>query len=161
MQNIPRTGIGYDVHQFAKDRDLYLGGIKIPHPVGLFGHSDADVLLHAICDALLGAASLGDIGKHFPDNDASLKNIDSKILLKNTVAKLKEKNYRVVFIDCIIMAQAPKMAPYIEQMREKISQTIDLHKEDINIKATTTEKLGFVGREEGIAASAVATIVKI
>lgn len=159
MKKFPRTGIGFDVHKFATDRDLILGGIKIPHTKGLLGHSDADVLLHAICDALLGAASLGDIGRHFPDTDNSFKNIDSSILLKHTVDKLKEKNHQIIFIDCIIMAQAPKLAPFIKSMEEKIAETIGLSSDDINVKATTTEKLGFTGREEGIAAQAVATIL--
>lgn len=161
MKNIPRTGIGYDVHKFAQDRDLFLGGIKIPHTLGLLGHSDADVLLHAICDALLGAASLGDIGTHFPDNDSTFKNISSILLLENTKEKLHEKNYKIIFIDCIIIAQSPKLAPYIDAMRKKISESININIEDINIKATTTEKLGFTGRKEGIAAQAVATIIKI
>lgn len=159
MNNIPRTGIGFDVHKFETGRDLILGGIKIPHNKGLLGHSDADVLLHAICDALLGAASLGDIGRHFPDTDNSFKNIDSSILLKQTVDKLKEKNHQIIFIDCIIMAQAPKLAPFIKLMEEKIADTIGISYNDINVKATTTEKLGFTGREEGIAAQAVATIL--
>lgn len=159
MNKIPRTGIGYDVHQFALNRKLFLGGVEIPHTKGLLGHSDADVLLHAICDALLGAAALGDIGRHFPDSDPKYKGIDSRVLLKETVKKVKESGFKIVFIDSVIMAQAPKLAPFIENMQQNIADAAGVEKTCVNVKATTTEKLGFVGRKEGIAAEAVATLV--
>ncbi len=156
-----RIGHGYDVHRFAEGRPLFIGGIEIPCDMGLLGHSDADVLLHAICDALLGAAALGDIGKHFPDTDNSFKNIDSKILLKNTVTLLKTKDYKIVNIDSTVIAQKPKLAPYIQSMRECIAQICETDIDCVNVKATTEEKLGFTGREEGIAAHAVCLIEKV
>ncbi len=156
-----RVGQGYDVHRFAKDRELWLGGIKISYEKGLLGHSDADVLIHAICDALLGAANLRDIGYHFPDNRDQFKNIDSKILLSETVRLLKEKGFKIGNIDSIICAQQPKLKPYIEKMQQTLAEVMQIDKEDISIKATTTEKLGFVGREEGIAAHATVLIEKI
>lgn len=151
---IPRIGFGYDVHNFAPDRELWLGGIKIAHPVGLMGHSDADVLIHALCDALLGAANLRDIGFHFPDNSATFKNIDSKILLKQTIELVREKGYEFGNADCTICAQEPKLNPYIPDMQQCLAQVLGIEPSNISIKATTTEKLGFVGRKEGIAAYA-------
>lgn len=155
-----RIGHGYDVHRFCEGRPLFLGGIEIPHDKGLLGHSDADVLLHAICDALLGAAALGDIGKHFPDNDNTFKNIDSKLLLKNTVSLIAEKGYKVGNIDATVIAQKPKLAPYIEGMKNCIAEICGVDADCVNVKATTEEKLGFTGREEGIASHAVCIIEK-
>ena len=155
-----RIGQGYDVHRLTEDRELWLGGIKIPHNKGLLGHSDADVLIHAICDALLGAANLRDIGYHFPDNREDFKNIDSKILLRQTVELLREKGFEIGNIDSIICAQQPKLSPFIETMQQTLAQVMKISPEDISIKATTTEKLGFTGREEGIAAFAVVLIEK-
>ncbi|MEE0927679.1 MAG: 2-C-methyl-D-erythritol 2,4-cyclodiphosphate synthase [Acutalibacteraceae bacterium] len=156
-----RIGHGYDVHRFAEGRPLFIGGIEIPSALGLLGHSDADVLLHAICDALLGAAALGDIGKHFPDTDNSFKNIDSKKLLNKTVELVLEKGYKVVNIDATVVAQVPKLAPYIGQMKECIAAVCGIDADCVNVKATTEEKLGFTGREEGIAAHAVCLITKV
>lgn len=156
-----RIGHGYDVHRFAEDRKLYIGGIEIPHTKGLLGYSDADVLLHAVCDALLGAAALGDIGKHFPDNDPSFKNIDSKLLLKRTVELIKDKGYSVGNIDCTVIAQKPKLAPYIQDMKNCIADMCCTDSDNVNVKATTEEKLGFTGREEGISAHAVCIIKKV
>lgn len=150
-----RIGHGYDVHRFAENRKLFLGGIEIPSDKGLLGHSDADVLLHAICDALLGAAALGDIGKHFPNTDTAFKNIDSKLLLKKTVELIGEKGYEVGNIDATVVAQKPKLAPYIEKMKACVADICGIDVEQVNIKATTEEKLGFTGREEGISAHAV------
>ena len=150
-----RVGIGYDVHAFAKDRDLIMGGEKIEYELGLLGHSDADVLLHAIMDALLGAAALGDIGKHFPDTDEKYKGISSIELLKAVGKLLKENGYFIENIDSIIVAQAPKMAPHIEQMRANIAKALELDLNKISVKATTEEHLGFTGRKEGIAAHAI------
>jgi len=155
-----RIGQGFDVHQFAQERDLIIGGIKIPYEKGLLGHSDADVLLHTITDAILGALGLGDIGKHFPDTDEAYKGADSKVLLKRVVEQMKEKGYKVVNVDGTIIAQKPKMAPYIPQMNEKIAELLDIDLEQVNTKATTTEKLGFTGRGEGIAAQAVVLLQK-
>ncbi len=155
-----RVGQGFDVHQFAEGRELWLGGIKIEHEKGLLGHSDADVLIHAICDAILGAAHLRDIGTHFPDNDNAFKNIDSKILLKRCGELIKEKGYRIENIDSIIMAQAPKMKPHIPEMQRVMAEVLGIDEEDMTVKATTTEHLGFVGRKEGIAASAVVLLSK-
>lgn len=155
-----RIGIGYDVHQLVPDRKLWLGGIEVPHTLGLLGHSDADVLIHAICDALLGAAALGDIGKHFPDKDPQYKNIDSKILLHKCGELLSQKGYHIKNIDSIIVAQKPKVGPYIPQMRETLAQVLGLDVEQVSVKATTTEHLGFEGREEGISAQAVCLIEK-
>ena len=150
-----RIGHGYDVHRFADDRQLFIGGVEIPYTKGLLGHSDADVLLHAVCDALLGAAALGDIGKHFPDSDPAYKGIDSKLLLKNTIEKIREKGFSVSNIDATVIAQVPKLAPYIENMKNCIADICDISAERVNVKATTEERLGFTGREEGIAAHAV------
>ncbi len=154
-----RIGLGYDVHQLVPDRKLWLGGVEIPHTLGLLGHSDADVLLHAICDALLGAAALGDIGKHFPDNDPKYKNIDSKLLLRRCNELLLENGYRVGNIDSIIVAQKPKVGPYIPQMRECIASILGIEPGQVSVKATTTEHLGFEGREEGISAHAIALLL--
>lgn len=150
-----RVGMGYDVHRLTKDRDLILGGVKIPWEKGLLGHSDADVLIHAIMDALLGAAALGDIGQHFPDTDPAYKGISSIRLLKHVVALLSEKGYGIGNIDAVIIAQKPKMAPHIPQMKENIAEALEIDMDCLNIKATTEEKLGFTGREEGIASEAV------
>ena len=154
-----RIGLGYDVHQLVPDRKLWLGGVEIPHTLGLLGHSDADVLLHAICDALLGAAALGDIGKHFPDNDPKYKNIDSKLLLRRCNELLLVNGYRVGNIDSIIVAQKPKVGPYIPQMRECIASILGIEPGQVSVKATTTEHLGFEGREEGISAHAIALLL--
>jgi 2-C-methyl-D-erythritol 2,4-cyclodiphosphate synthase len=155
-----RTGLGFDVHQLAANRKFVLGGIEIPHSVGALGHSDADVLIHAICDALLGAAKLGDIGTHFPDTSATFKDIDSKILLAKTVQLIREKGYEISNIDSTICLQRPKIKPYIPDMTAILAKTMGIPDEDISIKATTTEKLGYVGREEGISAYAIALIYK-
>ncbi len=155
-----RVGQGYDVHKFAENRELWLGGIKIPHTKGLLGHSDADVLLHAICDALLGAAHMRDIGYHFPDNSKDFEGIDSKILLKKTVCLIAEKGYAIGNIDSIVCAQQPKLLPHIEKMEACIAEVCGIDVEQVSVKATTTEKLGFVGREEGIAAMATVLIEK-
>ena len=155
-----RIGMGFDVHRLVEGRDLFLGGIKIPHTLGLLGHSDADVLIHAICDALLGAANLRDIGYHFPDTGKEYYNIDSKILLRRTTDLLKAKGYKIGNIDATICAERPKITPHVTQMKEVLAPLMDITTEDISIKATTTEKLGFTGREEGISAYAVALIEK-
>lgn len=155
-----RVGYGYDVHRLADDRDLWLGGIKIEHTKGLLGHSDADVLIHAICDALLGAANLRDIGFHFPDTAGEYKDIDSKILLARTLEVLTEKGYRVGNIDATICAERPKINPHIPAMQKVMADILKIDIDDISIKATTSEKMGFVGREEGFAAYAVALIEK-
>ena len=155
-----RIGFGYDVHRLVIDRPLILGGVNIPHTHGLLGHSDADVLLHAICDALLGAACLGDIGKHFPDTDEAYKGIDSTKLLQKTGEMIAEK-YTIANIDATICAQEPKLAPYIEAMQQKISNLLHLEPSQVSIKATTTEKLGFVGNKEGISAYAVTLLQEI
>lgn len=155
-----RVGMGYDVHQLVEGRDLWLGGIKIPHTHGLLGHSDADVLIHAICDALLGAANMRDIGYHFPDTAAEYKNADSKVLLGRVVKLIGKKGYRVGNIDATICAQRPKLNPYIPQMQQCLAEVMGIPVDDISIKATTTEELGFTGREEGISAYAVALIEK-
>lgn len=156
-----RIGSGVDFHQFAEGRDLFIGGVKIPHHKGALGHSDADVLLHAICDAMLGALALGDIGKHFPDTDSSFKNIDSKILLSRTNELIAAKGYKVVNIDSTLCLQSPKIATYIVQMQTVISSVLSIQTEDVSIKATTTEKMGFVGREEGLVAYANVLLEKI
>ena len=150
-----RIGFGYDVHRFVESRELWLGGIKIDHERGLLGHSDADVLIHAICDALLGAANLRDIGYHFPDTAGEFKNIDSKILLAKTAELIRAEGYEIGNIDATICAEKPKLNPHIPQMQTVLAQVLNISENDISIKATTTEKLGFVGREEGIAAQAV------
>jgi len=154
-----RIGHGYDVHQLVAGRKLIIGGVEIAHDKGLLGHSDADVLLHAICDALLGAAALGDIGKHFADTDAKFKNIDSRILLREVARLIGNAGYRVANVDATIIAQAPKMAPHIAHMVENIAADLGVAMNAINVKATTTEKLGFAGRGEGIAAEAVALLL--
>ena len=153
-----RIGIGYDVHQLTPGRPLWLGGVEIPHHLGLLGHSDADVLLHAICDALLGAAALGDIGKHFPDKDPQYKNIDSKILLRRCGELLQNEGYQIENIDSIVVAQQPKLAPHIPVMRQTIADTLGIDISQVSVKATTTEHLGFEGREEGISAHAIALL---
>ena len=150
-----RIGHGYDVHPLVAGRDLILGGVKIPHSKGLHGHSDADVLIHAICDACLGAAGLGDIGRHFPDTDALYKNIDSRKLLRKVKEAIAEHGWKIANVDSTIVAQAPRIAPHMPQMIQNIATDLDIPQESVNIKATTTEKLGFAGREEGIAAHAV------
>ena len=153
-----RVGFGFDVHQLVEGRDLWLGGIKLEHTLGLLGHSDADVLIHAICDALLGAANMRDIGYHFPDTGAEFKNIDSRILLRTVVLRLAEAGYCVGNVDIIIAAQKPKLMPFIEAMRKNMASDLNVDIGNVSIKATTTEKLGFEGREEGISAYAVALI---
>ena len=152
--------MGYDVHKIVEGRDLWLGGIKIDAPFGLLGHSDADVLIHAICDALLGAANLRDIGFHFPDTADEYENIDSKILLRQTVKLLHDKGYAVGNIDCTVCAEAPKINPHIPAMQHCLAQTMSITPDAVSIKATTTEQLGFVGRHEGMAAYAVALIIR-
>jgi 2-C-methyl-D-erythritol 2,4-cyclodiphosphate synthase len=149
-----RIGFGIDFHQMVEGRDLWVGGIKIPHHKGSLGHSDADVLLHAICDAMLGALALGDIGVHFPPNDPAFKDIDSKILLKHCYELIKAKGYKIVNIDSSICLEAPKIKPYTAEMQKAISEIVELTVNDVSIKATTTEKMGFVGREEGLVAYA-------
>lgn len=155
-----RVGQGFDVHPLVEGRKLIVGGVEIPYERGLLGHSDADVLLHAICDALLGAAGLGDIGRHFPDSDPRYQGIDSRRLLREVVRLLREKGFGVVNLDATIIAQAPKMAPYIAQMVANIAADLEVAADCVNVKATTTEKLGFTGRGEGIAAQAVCLIEK-
>jgi 2-C-methyl-D-erythritol 2,4-cyclodiphosphate synthase len=155
-----RIGQGFDVHAFAENRPLIIGGIEIPYELGLLGHSDADVLLHTISDALLGAIGEGDIGKHFPDTDPAFKDADSAKLLQHVYELVKGKGYEVVNADCTIIAQAPKMAPYIESMRSRIAELLETTSGCINVKATTTEKLGFTGRKEGIASQAVVLLQK-
>ena len=155
-----RVGFGFDVHKLVEGRDLWMGGIKIEHSLGLLGHSDADVLIHAICDALLGAANMRDIGYHFPDTSADTLNIDSKILLKKTVALIATKGYTVGNIDATICAERPEVNPHIPAMKECLAEVIGCDVDDISIKATTTEKLGFTGREEGISAYATVLVEK-
>lgn len=156
-----RIGHGYDVHAFAVGRALILGGVDVPHTKGLMGHSDADVLTHAVCDALLGAAALGDIGKHFPDNDGAYKGISSLLLLNKVCHLLKDRGYRIVNVDSTVIAQKPKLAPYIEKMCENLADNMEIDVSFVSVKATTEEHLGFTGREEGIAAHAVCLIEKI
>ena len=153
-----RIGMGYDVHQLVKGRDLWMGGIKIEHELGLLGHSDADVLIHAICDAILGAANMRDIGYHFPDTSAETDGMDSKIILKKTIELIASKGYHLVNIDATICAERPKMNPHIPDMQQCMARVIDCDPDQISIKATTTEKLGFTGRQEGISAYAVALL---
>lgn len=155
-----RVGLGFDVHKLVNDRDLIIGGIKIPHKLGLLGHSDADVLIHAIMDSILGAMAKRDIGYHFPDTDNKYKNIDSKILLSKVYDLMVEENYKIINIDCVVSAQKPKLAPYIDIMRKVIAEILNTQIENISIKATTTEGLGYVGKELGISAQAVALIEK-
>jgi 2-C-methyl-D-erythritol 2,4-cyclodiphosphate synthase len=153
-----RIGQGFDVHAFADGRKLVIGGVEIAHARGLLGHSDADVLLHAICDALLGAAGLGDIGQHYPDSSPQYADIDSRVLLRNTAAKLKELKLKVVNVDATIIAEAPRMSPHVARMIGNIAADLGVAPSQVNVKATTTERLGFIGRDEGIAALAVALI---
>ena len=153
-----RVGFGYDVHQLVPERELWIGGVRIAHEMGLLGHSDADVLIHAICDALLGAANMRDIGFHFPDKDPHFKNIDSKILLQKTVELIAEKGYKVGNVDATVCAERPKLNPHIPAMQQVLSDIMHIDLDEVSIKATTTEKLGFTGREEGIAAYAVVLI---
>ncbi|HOK97897.1 MAG TPA: 2-C-methyl-D-erythritol 2,4-cyclodiphosphate synthase [Bacteroidales bacterium] len=153
-----RVGFGFDVHPLVEGHRLCLGGIEIPHTKGTLGHSDGDALIHAICDALLGAAALGDIGMHFPDNAAEFKDIDSKILLKRTVALLLQHNFGIGNIDVTVCLQRPKIAPFIPHMRATLAQVMQISENQISIKATTTEKLGYIGREEGVSVYAVALI---
>ena len=155
-----RVGFGFDVHKLVEGRELWMGGIKIQHSLGLLGHSDADVLIHAICDALLGAANMRDIGYHFPDTSADTLNIDSKILLRKTVELIATKGYKLGNIDATICAERPKMNPHIPAMKECLAEVIGCDVDDISIKATTTEKLGFTGREEGISAYATVLVEK-
>lgn len=156
-----RIGQGFDVHQLTPGRPLIIGGVTIPYEQGLLGHSDADVLLHAVADACVGAIGAGDIGKHFPDTDPAFKNADSAKLLMHIWGLVKEKGYSLGNADCTIIAQKPKMAPYIEQMKQRIAELLEAEPEQINVKATTTEKLGFTGRGEGIAAQAVVLLKKM
>lgn len=157
-----RIGFGYDVHQFSPDRKLWLGGIDVPSDKGLLGHSDADVLIHALCDALLGAAGLRDIGYHFPDTKGNeYEGIDSKILLRKTMALLRENGYKLGNCDCTICAQTPKLSPFIPAMQKCLAEVMEVNVNQVSVKATTTEHLGFVGREEGIAAYAVALIENV
>ncbi|MDH5476687.1 MAG: 2-C-methyl-D-erythritol 2,4-cyclodiphosphate synthase [Cyclobacteriaceae bacterium] len=155
-----RTGFGYDVHQLSEGEDFWLGGIKIEHTKGAVGHSDADVLIHVICDALLGAANMRDIGYHFSDTDAQFKGIDSKLLLRDVMKLISQKGYEIGNIDSTICLQQPKINPHIPSMKKCLAEVMQIDEEDISIKATTTEKLGFVGKEEGVAAFATVLIVK-
>ena len=155
-----RVGMGYDVHKLVEGRDLYLGGVKIEHTLGLLGHSDADVLIHAICDALLGAANMRDIGYHFPDTSADTLDMDSKVILRKTIDLLATKGYRVGNIDATVCAERPKINPHIPAMRECLAEIIGCDIDAVSIKATTSERMGFVGREDGMAAYAVCMIVK-
>jgi len=161
MKSTMRIGHGYDVHRFGEGEFITLGGVRIPHSSGLIAHSDGDVLLHALADALLGAAALGDIGKHFPDTDPTFKGADSRTLLRHVLGLLQAKGWQVANIDATIVAQAPKMAPHIEHMRALIAEDLQVALDAVNVKATTTEKLGFTGREEGIAVHAVALLVSL
>ncbi|MES2646211.1 MAG: 2-C-methyl-D-erythritol 2,4-cyclodiphosphate synthase [Bacteroidota bacterium] len=156
-----RTGIGIDFHQLVEGRDLWLGGIKIPHEKGSLGHSDADVVLHAICDAMLGALALGDIGEHFPDTSTEFKNIDSKILLARTAELIWNKGYKVVNVDSSLCLEKPKIKPYIAQMQQVIAAILKIETDAVGIKATTTEKMGFIGREEGVAAMSSVLLTKV
>lgn len=156
-----KVGLGYDVHALAEGQKLILGGVEIPHERGLLGHSDADVLVHAIMDALLGALALGDIGGHFPDNDPSYRGISSLLLLEQVMGLIKAKGYRVGNMDSVIMAERPKLAPFIETMRYNLARAMNIQETYVSVKATTTERLGFVGREEGIAAQAIVNLIKV
>lgn len=155
-----RVGYGYDVHKFVKGRDLVLGGVKIPYEFGLEGHSDADVVIHSICDALLGAAAMRDIGYHFPDNSDDFKGIDSKILLQKTIELIRSKGFEIGNVDVTVCLQEPKLKNFIQSMRETLARVMSVTVEDVSVKATTTERLGFVGRKEGISSSAVVLIYK-
>ena len=156
-----RIGIGYDVHRLEENRKLILGGVEIPHHLGLLGHSDADVLLHAVTDALLGALALGDIGKHFPDTDTRYKDQDSRLFLRLAYALVKKEGYKLGNLDCVVMAQQPKLAPHIDLMRTYLAEDLQSDLAQISIKTTTTEKLGFVGKEEGIAAQAICLLERV
>ena len=156
-----RVGFGYDMHRFAEKRELWIGGVQLDHPLGLLGHSDADVLIHAICDAMLGATNLRDIGYHFPDTSPDYQDADSKILLKKCVSLLCDKGYRIGNIDTTVCTEQPKLNPHIPAMQQKLADIMELDRDAISIKATTSEKMGFVGREEGITAYAVVLIEKI
>ncbi len=156
-----RIGFGVDFHQLVTDRELWIGGVNVPHSKGALGHSDADVLLHAICDAMLGAACLGDIGVHFPDTSSEFKNIDSKILLKKSFDLISSAGYRIVNIDSTLCLEEPKIKPYIQQMQQTIATILSLKISDVSIKATTTERMGFIGREEGLAAYATVLLENI
>lgn len=156
-----RIGIGIDAHAFADGRKLIIGGVEIEHPQGLAGHSDADVLIHAICDAILGASALGDIGQHFPDSDSRYKGVDSRVLLREVASLAKKAGYAISNLDAVIVAQAPRMAPHINQMRTHIAADLALELGQVNVKATTTENLGFTGRREGIAAQAVCLLERL
>lgn len=160
MTNI-RVGFGYDVHQLVVGRPLWLGGILIPHTMGLLGHSDSDVLIHAICDALLGAANLRDIGYHFPDTSETTLNMDSKVILKQTMKLIRQKGYEFVNLDATVCAERPKINPHVENMKQCLAQVMETDIDSISIKATTTEKLGFTGREEGISSYATVLIEKV
>lgn len=155
-----RVGMGFDVHRLVEGRELWLGGIRLEHSLGLLGHSDADVLIHAICDALLGAANMRDIGYHFPDNSEEFHNIDSKILLAKTIELIATKGYKVGNVDATVCAERPKLKPHIPEMQQCLAQVMNVDPDDVSIKATTTEKLGFTGREEGISAYATVLIEK-
>ncbi len=155
-----RVGIGYDVHRLSDGLPFFLGGVKIPHSKGALGHSDADVLIHAICDAMLGAANMGDIGRHFPDNASEFKNIDSKILLKKSYEIIQQKNYNIINIDSVIMLEKPKIKDFIEQMQISLAGVLNIDSDQVSVKATTTEGLSFIGKEQGIAAQAVVLISK-
>ena len=153
-----RVGFGFDVHEFAKDRKLILGGVDIPHTVGLAGHSDADAIVHAVVDALLGAAGLGDIGVHFPNTDPQYKDVDSRFFLRKIAGDLVRLGYSVSNVDITVVAQAPRLSPYISEMKRNIARDLEISKEQVNVKATTTESLGFIGREEGVAVWAVVSM---
>lgn len=156
-----RIGMGYDVHKLVEGRKLIIGGVEIPHRLGLLGHSDADVLLHAISDALLGAAALGDIGKHFPDTDPTFEGADSRVLLRQVVRLVQEKGFVIENVDATVVAQQPKLAPFIEKMKENIAADLKIDLDRVNVKATTEEKLGFTGKEEGISAYGVCSLNKV
>jgi 2-C-methyl-D-erythritol 2,4-cyclodiphosphate synthase len=156
-----RVGFGYDVHRLAEGRELWLGGVRIQHSVGALGHSDADVLLHAVCDALLGAVALGDIGQHFPDTDATWKGADSKVLLKAVVNLLNERGWSVGNVDCTLVLERPKIMPHVPAMRAAMAPLLKVEEDAVSIKATTNERMGFVGREEGVCAYAVALVQRI
>lgn len=156
-----RVGIGYDVHRLVEGRDLIIGGIHVPHPKGLLGHSDGDVILHAIADALLGAAALGDLGKHFPDNDEKLKDISSLVILKRVGEMVKEHNFKIVNVDVMLVLQAPKISPYVTEMRLNIAHMLGVQIDQVSVKATTAEGMGFVGTGEGAVAHAVASVIPL
>lgn len=157
---IPRVGFGFDTHRLVEGRELWLGGVQVPHSVGALGHSDADVMLHAICDALLGAVALGDIGHHFPDTDPRWKGADSKVLLKHVVQVLAERGWRVGNVDCTLVLERPKIKPHIPAMRAAMAPLLGVEEDAVSVKATTNEQLGFVGREEGVCAYAVALVYR-